>query len=198
MSGANTPLIPDAYPELLADLVVQLGRQLEKTGIAAERAGAIAFAVAEHAREHWSGFPIYVPLDDQAAPEQSGDLFGGEHIGADPAASQSEDLYPALLADLARELTAHLVKEGIDELTARANGPRLSQYIRRHWGGQSIYIPRGVAYVSDERARRMFEKFRGNNHVQLAREFGVSVIWVYKTVARQRAKVIEKVQGKLF
>lgn len=193
-----TDRLPDAYPELLADLVVQLRRQLEKTGIASGRAGAIAFAVAEHAREHWSGFPIYVPMDGHDTAAQTGDLFGGELMGADPAASESEDLYAELLADLTCELTAHLVSEGLDEVAARAQGVRLSQYIRRHWGGQSIYIPRGVAYESDERARRMFEKFRGNNHVALAREFGVSVIWVYKTVARQRAKLIGKIQGRLF
>lgn len=194
-----TDRLPDAYPELLADLVVQLGRQLEKTGIASERAGAIAFAVAEHAREHWSGFPIYVPKDgDDNAANATGDLFGGEAVGADPAADESGKLYAELLADLARELTAHLVGEGLDEVAARTHGPRLSLHIRRHWGGQSIYIPRGVAYESDERARRMFEKFRGNNHVALAREFGVSVIWVYKTVARQRAKLIGKIQGRLF
>jgi|GEM_PF-358617 len=194
-----TDRIPDAYPELLADLVAQLSRQIEKTGLAPERAGAIAFSVAEHAREHWSGFPIYVPEEGHAsAGRANADLFGAEAAGADPTFSESGGLYAELLADLARELIRHLMHEGLDEVAARAHGPNLSQYVRRHWGGQSIYIPRGVTYESDERGRRMFEKFRGNNHVQLAREFNVSVIWVYKTIAKERARLQGKIQGRLF
>lgn len=52
------------YPELLADLAVQVAMKVKEYGIPEEKAADIGLAAAEHIRAHWSGQSLYLPKGD--------------------------------------------------------------------------------------------------------------------------------------
>jgi len=58
------------YPELLADLAVQLRDLLTKSGMPADKAEQTARAAAEHVRLHWGGQIVYVPTGSRYETRQ--------------------------------------------------------------------------------------------------------------------------------
>lgn len=55
------------YPELLADLALQLRDFLTERGLDAAEAEDAAREAAEHVRQHWGGQVVYIPLGLSAA-----------------------------------------------------------------------------------------------------------------------------------
>lgn len=53
-------------------------------------------------------------------------------------------------------------------------------------GGEGIYISKGYLWAVREEHRRIYMRFTGSNHTQLAHEFGVSVRHIYDVVKRVR------------
>lgn len=106
--------------------------------------------------------------------------------------------YPELLADLAAQIGEQLVEHGIHRDRAAEIGLKTAEFIRGHWSGQPIYIPKGVAYDFSRRDLAIFEKFNGRNHAPLAREYNLSVMRIYQIVKSIRAEMIRKNQGALF
>jgi Mor family transcriptional regulator len=56
----QVPKLPDGYPEICADLMLQIELQLKRDGIDPDKASVIAFNTAEHVRKHWGGSMIYI------------------------------------------------------------------------------------------------------------------------------------------
>jgi Mor family transcriptional regulator len=50
------------YPELLSDISELISILLAEKGVPREQAATIGFEVAEYARNHYGGHPIYIPL----------------------------------------------------------------------------------------------------------------------------------------
>lgn len=108
------------------------------------------------------------------------------------------DRAPQLLADLGDTTAALLVKQGMDADKAAAVSIELVDWIRTAWGGELIYIPQGCAIDIARRDMEIFEKFNGRNHNDLAREYNVSVVHIYRIVKLVRAAELKKRQGDLF
>ncbi|MBG4648123.1 hypothetical protein I5F68_30295 [Pseudomonas aeruginosa] len=67
-----------------------------------------------------------------------------------------------------------------------------------HWGGQNIYFPMGLSIKLSRRDRQIYDKFNGHNQSDLAREFGVSLQWVYKIIKAVRKEEIARRQVDMF
>lgn len=95
--------------------------------------------------------------------------------------------YPELLADMFTKLREILIKRGglgaekADECAMEA-----AEAIRRDWGGQIIYVPTGLGYDVMERDREIWSKFTGHNVYQLAKEYELTEIHIYRVIAKMR------------
>ena len=106
--------------------------------------------------------------------------------------------YPEILQDLADKAAVFLVAEGMEQQRAKEVGLRLAEHVRVEWGGQAQYIPRGTSYACSLRDFEIFEKFRGDNYDQLAREYDMSEMRVRQIINAVRAEEFKKRQQGLF
>ncbi len=85
----------------------------------------------------------------------------------------------------------------MDDELARQMGIEVAVEISERWRGVAVYIPSALRITIASRDMEMFKKFNGHNHVELAREFKCSVVWVYKVIKRVRQQMQDKQQSQL-
>jgi Mor family transcriptional regulator len=103
-----------------------------------------------------------------------------------------------ILLDLAAVITAALATEGIAPERAREIGLLAADQVRQTYGGDAIYIPRGLALILDRRDLEIYGKYDGTNHFALAQEYSLTVRQIYTIVARVRAADSARRQMGLF
>lgn len=54
---------------------------------------------------------------------------------------------------------------------------------QQHTAGSGIYVSKGHLWYVDETHRRIYSRFTGANHAQLAREFNLTVRQIYNIIA---------------
>ena len=64
-------------------------------------------------------------------------------------------------------------------------------------GGAEVYVPQDLEFLLSKRDIELWNEFNGNNHLELAKKYKVSEVWVYKIIARVKAEEIAKRQGQL-
>ena len=64
-------------------------------------------------------------------------------------------------------------------------------------GGEYFYVPKDIRLAAHGRDIEVWRKFTGHNQRQLAREFGITVQYVYQIIARQREKDKKERQAEL-
>lgn len=111
--------------------------------------------------------------------------------------SANAEKYPELLADLAAQAGELLAKEGIPQERAADIGFRLAEHLRRNWGGQGLYMPKGSLWELAPRDLEIFTRHNGRNTAQLAREFDLSEVRIYQICKAVHAREVSKRQGKL-
>ncbi|AOJ71022.1 MULTISPECIES: Mor transcription activator family protein [Burkholderia] len=106
---------------------------------------------------------------------------------------------PELLVDLAQHVSVAL-KELAAMKTDEADqlGREIADRMAAHWGGQNVYFPMGVSYKLSQRDRRIYDEFRGDNHGELARKYGVSIQWIYKIIKAVGREETAARQKRLF
>lgn len=115
---------------------------------------------------------------------------------SEPLAPLPED-YPELLADLAVHLQGLLAAEGLAAERARAVAFGCAEWLRGHWGGQALYLPKGVRYTLTQRNWELWRKFTGRNQAALAREYNLTERMVEIIIARCREEEMRLRQGSL-
>lgn len=95
------------------------------------------------------------------------------------------------------ELVADALTD-VDPEQARQVGLAAADAVRRHFGGEQVYIPKGLALAISERDREIWRKFNGRNHLELAKEYGLTARQIYSIIARVKEEEFQKRQGKLF
>lgn len=106
--------------------------------------------------------------------------------------------YPEMLADLADQIAVKLVDVNLPPEKAADIGFDIAEFMREHWGGYPFYFPKGVQYDFHKRDLDIFERFKGYNHAELAREFNLSVMRIYQIIKAVRTELVKKRQGALF
>lgn len=70
--------------------------------------------------------------------------------------------------------------------------------IKNHVGGSAIYFAKGHLWAVSEIHRRIYRRFTGANHAELAREFNITERQVYNILAAVGREEFERRQLKLF
>jgi Mor family transcriptional regulator len=91
-----------------------------------------------------------------------------------------------------------LKKNGIDEDKAVQLATSTVDDFRHQCGGMSIYVPKGVGLDAIVKHDRIFKDFRGSNHAELAKKYGLSEQRIYQIIKSIQAAEFKRVQPGLF
>ena len=101
------------------------------------------------------------------------------------------EIYDVLFAYNSRRRYA-----GVDEAArdATAQAILLADYL----GGAVVYLPRGDALRKAVRDSEAYRRHNGRNTEELAREYGMTTTKFYELIAREKARRLRRMQGRLF
>lgn len=109
--------------------------------------------------------------------------------------SQSERS-AAFLVDMLIHIETMLIEFGIEKVQAGEMAQSTVDQLRQTYGGEQFYFPRGDSLDVTLSHHKIYAKFRGHNHVQLSKEFDVSVTHIYRVVkAMQNAEAARRQPG---
>lgn len=106
--------------------------------------------------------------------------------------------YPELLRELADVVQRELQSTGLDMRQAGAVAETVAEHVRERFGGVPNYWPKGHTWRHRKRLAEMWADFRGNNHAELARKYGMCVQRVYYNLAVYRSELQAREQPGLF
>lgn len=106
--------------------------------------------------------------------------------------------WPPMLAELVDVMRAHFARRGTAEDAALREAQAVVVALAHYFGGQQVYIPRGDTLKAALRDAEIWHAFDGRNAADLARRYDMSVITVYKIIARERALRTKRAQPDLF
>jgi Mor family transcriptional regulator len=106
---------------------------------------------------------------------------------------------PELLDDMAKKIAQILVELlDLDKDISEQVGIESANRMSTEWGGQMIYFPMGVARKISARDAQIYIDFTGSNHADLAKKYGISIVWLYKIIKTMRKADLDSRQNKLF
>ena len=85
---------------------------------------------------------------------------------------------------------------GLDIATSEQIANELANRLAEHWGGSMFYVTKNNAWQYHQRDLQIWQAFNGNNHLELAKAFKLSVPYIYEILARMRKQ--DSRQGDLF
>ena len=107
-----------------------------------------------------------------------------------------EDRWAPQLAAMVAVLSATYRRQGMDD----DNAARLATAGVLAWaeyaGGRMLYLPRGDRLKKALRDAEIYQRSRRGNIEQLADEYGLTVVHVYRVCREQRELHLSKVQGR--
>lgn len=103
-----------------------------------------------------------------------------------------------LLADLVVVVTRHLTDNGLSPNEAEIVANALADHLAKHWGGQVIPFPKDLRRELTRLELEIYDKFRGDNYDELARQYEMTMSGMRKLIARIRAKLAADTQHDLF
>lgn len=106
---------------------------------------------------------------------------------------------PPLLVEIADQVSATLAEAlSLGREDAEYAGYLVMRRLAEHLGGSQVYVPKLDRIARHERDVAIWRAFDGQNHAALARAHGVSVIHLYRIVARMRREAQAEGQAELF
>lgn len=87
---------------------------------------------------------------------------------------------------------------GVSAEVAEATSVEITTLFAHLWGGQVVYIPKGVSIQTSKLHQQIYDDCNGRNHHEVATKHGVCVQLVYKVVKRMRLAIIAPNQRDLF
>lgn len=107
--------------------------------------------------------------------------------------------FTEVLEQLAADIASGYVEEFKDTPEeARKRAELAMSRIQTQAGGGGLYVGKGHLWFVDERHQRIYRRFNGANHAQLAREFGLTERQIYTIVERVGREEFLRKQGNLF
>lgn len=115
---------------------------------------------------------------------------------ADGRPPEGEQLLVGLVGIVAEAATR--VLDAPPEL-AKVLGDEIATRFSDEFGGTQQYVPKGRVFRTSTLHRQIWERFTGKPEdvKQLAREFGISTIYVYRILARERERDRAERQSQL-
>lgn len=105
---------------------------------------------------------------------------------------------PELISHIYTKIKQAGSAANLDDYQATKLASQVAQEIAEDFGGEVIYIPKGMLLLLSKRDLAIWQEFNGKNHNELARKYGVSVPWVYKIVKRVQQEEVGKRQMDMF
>lgn len=105
--------------------------------------------------------------------------------------------YPELLTDLAIQVGVLLKNRNVDPSEADLIGLEVAEHVRNHWGGQMIYIQKGLSHDTRLKWQRIWDEFTGDNVKELATRHDLTEVQVYRIIKVMRAEHTRKTQLSL-
>jgi len=105
---------------------------------------------------------------------------------------------PAIISDFIDGANSVLKEFGLNETERDLAAHKLAEMIVKNWAGSLQYIPQNYALKISSRNVEIWDKFTGNNYADLAKEYGISIPWIYKIIKQARKEFQDKNQGSLF
>lgn len=109
-----------------------------------------------------------------------------------------EQKAPELLNHLYVKIKNAGVATNLSEEESRLLAKKVTLDIAHDFGGEMIYIPKGILVHLTGRDLKIWQEFNGKNHNELARKYGVSVVWVYKILKKVQQEEVAKRQIDMF
>jgi Mor family transcriptional regulator len=81
---------------------------------------------------------------------------------------------------------------------AEAHGNEVAMQMATIWGGQQLYMPKGIHIQASKLHQQIFDEWKGRNHREIAMKHNLSLAFVYKVIKRMRLAVVARDQGDLF
>lgn len=106
--------------------------------------------------------------------------------------------YPEILGDIEAKLRLLLGRYGIGESVAHEISLEATEHIRAHWGGQKIYIARGVSYNRQRLKEAIFTRWNSHNTPDLCREFCITETYLRRLYDEARKEHAASRQPQLF
>lgn len=106
--------------------------------------------------------------------------------------------WPQSLVDMLDVVTDAHVRKGVDPAAARDYAFTAMQALAEYHGGRMWYLPFGEGVAVAIRNKRIWHAFTGSNLHQLARDFELCEMAIYKILRRQRALHRRRVQPDMF
>jgi len=110
----------------------------------------------------------------------------------------AERLRHELLSDVSDRVKNLLLDYGLPKEAAEQCGSAVADDLCTHWAGQNITIPMDYWYKLTQRDLEIWDKFTGNNHLQLAREYNLTVNAIYRIIKRIHRRAVSKHQPDIF
>ena len=98
---------------------------------------------------------------------------------------KGEELLESLVGIVSE--AAGRVLEAEPEL-AKLLGDEVATRFSDQFGGSFCYLPKGRVFRTSSIHRQIWERFTGSNQGELARQFRLSVVHVYRIIAKERER----------
>lgn len=108
-----------------------------------------------------------------------------------------DDRWAPLLAALVDVLTATYTRMGLSDAQAAKMATTGVLAQAEYFGGRMVYLPRGARLKLALRDAEIYHRAKRGNIDQLAAEYGLTDIHVYRICREQKALHLSKVQGRL-
>ena len=103
-----------------------------------------------------------------------------------------------LLMDMIDANTEALIAAGIDSEAARVAALKAIDFVRKNYGGETIYITKGVVIDVTKKHWQIWDEFTGGNKLALAKKYNLSVRMIEKIIARCRSEWDKRHQFQMF
>lgn len=106
--------------------------------------------------------------------------------------------WPQALADMLAVIESAYRRAGDDDKAARARAFVAVRALAHYHGGHIFYLPKGQQIDRALRDREIWERHTGSNVNELAREYDLNEVRIYKILAEQRRLARSRHQADMF
>lgn len=152
----------DFYPELLSDIRDKFSVCFVARGVELNLANALATEAAEVIRREWGGQNVHI---------RTVRLHGGA----------------PLLREIADRFGERFIEHGVEVRLAVGLATEAVELIRREWGGQPQYIPKGVSHDVQMKRRDIAARWTGRNTRELCKRYGITERQLRRLAAEGKA-----------